>query len=405
MTHGERMRRLQGLARAERRLAAEFAELLDVMDVEGDHVPDGHRSIRNLLVAVGNLDHASAGLKVREMKTLRLMPEVRSSLAAGDFSVAHLRSLAHAYGNPRARDFLPALEPQVMAWADWEHDEFDHTVRDVVRLIDAEGSEQKDRLRHDRRHLHHSKVGDGFAGSYGCGPVQGAVIQRVLDHFASKEFDADWTEATARLGDRITKHDLGRTDEQRRMDALQAMALAAASVTPGLRAPQPLVNIVFDARTMDETIEWATTGIRPAPDLTDVASRRCQTSDGVRIPPSDALTAMWQGHVRRMVVDEHRVTIDLGRRRRLYTGAARDAVMLRSVRCVWPGCHIAASHSQADHTVPWSHDGPTDAAAGAVKCGHHNRWSTRGFTTTTDDRGHFHTLRPDGTTINAPPAE
>ena len=112
---------------------------------------------------------------------------------------------------------------------------------------------------------------------------------------------------------------------------------------------------------------------------------------------------MLQGHIRRLVVNDQGVTINLGRRKRLFTGNARDAVMLRSIRCVWAGCNVPASHCEADHTKPWTEHGQSNADSGAPKCDHHNRWSTRGFTTQVDDTGHHQTLRPDGTNINGPP--
>jgi hypothetical protein len=186
------------------------------------------------------------------------------------------------------------------------------------------------------------------------------------------------------------------------MDALQAMCLAAAAATPGLQPPAPLVNLVMDPRTYDETIEYLTTGAWPVLDLTHIASRRCHTTDGIPIPRTDAVAAMLRGHVRRAVV-ERGVTIDLGRRKRLFTGNARDAVMLRAVRCIWPGCDVVTSRCEADHTTPWKTQGVTAADSGGPLCDRHNRWKTRGFTTGTDDQGRWLTTRPDGTNINSPP--
>jgi hypothetical protein len=117
-------------------------------------------------------------------------------------------SVAGAHSNPRVRDYLPAIESQLIDWAACPFDEFDGRVRDFVRLADAEGTEQRDTARHERRSLHLSQVGNGFAGHFGCGTTQGAPIQRVLDHVTTKEFDTDWAEAKARVGDKVTKNDL-----------------------------------------------------------------------------------------------------------------------------------------------------------------------------------------------------
>jgi hypothetical protein len=399
----ERMRLVQQLHQAECELAAARADLLGVMEASGDHHADGHGRIANLVVALTNTSQTDANFQVKSMRTLWLLPDVHERLRSGRIGEAQVQSIAAVYGNPRVRDFLPVVEDQLLEWADAPHPEFDSMVRDFARLADADGAEQRDRARHERRSLHLSQSGDGFHGTFGCGNTQGAEIAMVLDHFARLEFEADWADAKARVGDQVTTGDLARTAEQRKMDALQAICLAAASATPGLKPPNPLVNIVMDVRTFDETVQYAATGVRPAPDFTDLASRCCHTEDGVHIPPADALAAMIQGHVRRRVVDDLGVTIDLGRRKRLFTGNARDAVMLRSTHCVWAGCNVPTSRCEADHTQPWQQQGATDASAGSPLCDRHNRWKTRGFTTRVDDHGRWHTHRPDGTNINSPP--
>ena len=150
----DRMRLLGQMARAQQELLAGFIDLLDVMDAQGDYVEDGHRSVRNLLVAQTNCDHASANAMVKAMKTMRLLPDVRKRLAAGEFGVAQVQSLATAYGNPRVRDYLAAIEDQIVDWASLPHDEFDGRVVEFVRLADADGAEQRDNARHQRRSLH-----------------------------------------------------------------------------------------------------------------------------------------------------------------------------------------------------------------------------------------------------------
>ena len=145
------------------------------------------------------------------------------------------------------------------------------------------------------------------------------------------------------------------------------------------------------------------TGTRPAKDLTDLASRVCRTTDGDHIPPADAIAAILQGQIRRVIVDSTSTVIDLGRKRRLFTGNARDAVMLRSTTCIWPGCDRPASGCQTDHITGWSEHGSTDAANGVLMCGPHNRFKARGYTIT-PTAGRWRITRPDGTHIHAPPA-
>ena len=105
------------------------------------------------------------------------------------------------------------------------------------------------------------------------------------------------------------------------------------------------------------------------------------------------------GQVRRVVTDSAGVVIHLGRRQRLFTGNACDAVLLASTTCIWPGCERPSSRCQADHITDWQHHGRTDPDNGAPLCPHHNRAKNRGFTVRRDDDGTWHTHRADGTEI------
>ena len=105
------------------------------------------------------------------------------------------------------------------------------------------------------------------------------------------------------------------------------------------------------------------------------------------------------GQVRRVVVDSAGVVINMGRRRRLFTGNAREAILLQSSRCVVAGCATPIHRCQADHLTEWGRHGPTDGANGAPVCGRHNRLKNSGYRVHRDDQGFWHTYRPDGTEI------
>lgn len=112
---------------------------------------------------------------------------------------------------------------------------------------------------------------------------------------------------------------------------------------------------------------------------------------------------MLVGQVRRIVTDPTGVIIDAGRRRPLFTGAARQAVLLGSSRCCWAGCHRPASQCQADHSIEWQHAGTTNLANGTPLCRWHNVFKTEhGYRTWRDPHGHWHTTRPNHTDITTP---
>ena len=106
--------------------------------------------------------------------------------------------------------------------------------------------------------------------------------------------------------------------------------------------------------------------------------------------------------MRRIVIDGAGRVVDVGRRRRLFTRAAREAALLQAVldgtdgRCLWPGCG-RRRRCQIDHVEEWRNDGATDLLNAALLCGRHNRFKSNGYCIVRDDDGRWHMYRPDGT--------
>ena len=99
------------------------------------------------------------------------------------------------------------------------------------------------------------------------------------------------------------------------------------------------------------------------------------------------------------MLDPNGVIIDVGRRRRLFTGPLREALLAIVPTCRFPGCDRPALRSQVDHIDRYADHGPTHAANGQACCRYHNRLKEKGFRTI---RGPDHTVtwhRPDGTRL------
>jgi len=126
----------------------------------------------------------------------------------------------------------------------------------------------------------------------------------------------------------------------------------------------------------------------------------CNLSTGAAIHPSVALRALLTGHVRRVVVDSANVVTELGTRRRVFTGAAREAALLLSNFCDHAGCEIRARHGQVDHMIGWAEGGTTSQHNAQSRCGPHNRFKHReGWRTKRDERGRTYDIKPDGTIV------
>jgi len=285
-----------------------------------------------------------------------------------------------------------------------EFDDFRRVVRRWEKLADVDGSHRDTQANHDARNAHcvvWSGVGHVAAE---WGEADGLANREIFDRFCDTEFRADWQLCVAEHGDAASKSLLPQTDAQRRADALTAIFRAAASAPKGARRPLPLLNVFVDHQTfMGLLVERELLPERFVDPFDNVdplvTGLRCETEHGDHIDPKTALQIALEGHIRFVIMNEDGVPITWGRERRLFEGAARDAVMSLSPRCTQPGCRVRSRRSEADHTKRWADGGRTDPNNGNPKCRKHNLLGNHGYTTHRDRKGRWHTHRPDGTEI------
>ena len=89
----------------------------------------------------------------------------------------------------------------------------------------------------------------------------------------------------------------------------------------------------------------------------------------------------------------------MGRKRRLFKGAARVAAKLMACHCGHPGCTISAHFAEVDHLDEWGRDGgSTDVVNSNIKCKGHNPLKHRlGLVDRRSKSGQVVTFRRDGT--------
>jgi len=153
-----------------------------------------------------------------------------------------------------------------------------------------------------------------------------------------------------------------RTASARRADALVdvcRIALAAGGLPEnGGSSPQLNVTVNLDALRRDMAIGELDTGALLSP--TTIRRMACQAT----ILPA--------------VLDGVGVPIDVGRSRRLFSGAARQAVLLRDRGCAFPGCDRPPRWCDIHHVVSWLDGGSTDRDNGVALCSFHHRLIHRG---------------------------
>ncbi|HWM22515.1 MAG TPA: hypothetical protein VNO51_22680, partial [Ilumatobacteraceae bacterium] len=304
--------------------------------------------------------------------------------------------LGRAFANPRCgTQLVDVAEVMVANATKLSHHEFRITVRRWEMLADLDGAHRTAEQAHEGRTAGIAEVGEEMHLHGRGGLAQGAVMKEIFERFCDAEFTADWDHTLTRHGDNACYSLMPRSDAQRRFDAMYAIFERAAATAPDATGAVPLVNLVLDVPTLERYL--TATGDTTVPD--DPRQRRCETVSGIPVPPSDVVAAMIWGQVRRVVVDSAGVVINMGRRRRLFTGNARQAVLLQSSRCVVNGCVAPIRCCQADHMNEWSRLGHTDGPNGAPVCGRHNRLKNTGYRVHRDQHGFWHTYRPDGTEI------
>jgi hypothetical protein len=419
--------RVRAIELERRRLDAELAATLGEMDRRGSFLDDGHRSLAAYLRATCNWSDAEAKRMARLADAAATLPGLVEALHEGRIGAPQAHEIAAAHANRRVRDRLAEFAPMLLDHAErLRYVEFRACVKRFIVLADLDGAHRDlDAAVANRRARLVDLNGELSLDGGGGDPLVNAELEMTFRRFCELEYDADVAARRDQYGDDAELHALPRTAAQRGYDALVAIMRHAAASHDANRRPRSadwVVNVLIDHRTFGAMLVAA--GLTPdATSLTgepidpftglsspsalladlvdgdgaDLGTRRCETSTGVMLHPHAVLRAALAGHIRRVVLGAGSVPIDMGRKVRVFTGAARDAALLLAVRCDHPGCGLAASLCQVDHSVEWHQHGRTDQANAGVECSGHNRekhrkrWRTR-----RDVHGRVHTMRADG---------
>jgi hypothetical protein len=357
---------------------------------------DGTLSVRAWLKHRLQLSGVEAHRRIQVARMQALLPLWANGAAAGMVGVAQSEVMAQVAANPR-------LEPEVLRRGAWElfrdaidlpFKDFEANARKWEKLADPVGAaEQSERNRVNRDAEIKPQRDGSWHLTASFDDIGGAEFADIFGHYVQAEWDADWAEATARVGDKANMFDLRRTQSQRRADALLAMARAAAAAPPWSKRPLPAVSILID----DATFEAVLKGEHIDPlKYRDVVSR---TQSGHELHAVDVVNAALWGEIRRAVYDAASVVIDLGRKQRLFKGSSREAVMLLATVCAWVGCDAKAEWCQADHSIGWKAHGCTVPRNGGPLCCRHNLLKEQGYRVSRDADGTWHTYDPDGAEI------
>jgi len=401
---------VQELEVVQRRLRCAQAELLAAVEQRGLHRHGGHRTVRIFLRHHARLCDAEATRRARTAKVLAVFPAVREAFASGRIGIDHLARIGHVFANRRVSEKLLRQDHRLATLGSRAgYAEFDQRLTHWESLADEDGPRIRNQRLHDDRDFDFQPLLDvGWTISGGGSALDCASAYAVFAALVAAEERLDWDKARAEHGPGATVDQLPRKANERRWDAFaHAMQLAAAGFTATEGGPAITTDLVIDHATFErEATRLAGHPVPPADPVLDTGEgphgttgHRCSTLDGHRLEPTEAVAAALLGTLRRVVIGADSVVIDLGRKRRCFTGPAQLAATLSATWCYWPGCLVPASQCQIDHLTPWARGGRTDPGNGAPCCGNHNRLKEAGYTARRTNDGRIHTYRPDGTEL------
>jgi hypothetical protein len=322
-------------------------------------------------------------------------------------AVGQAAPLTRNRGNRRSGDQLEGSEDILLdAAQSLEYADFRVVTARWEQLADADGAHAEHEGAHEFRDARCHQVGDEFRIETTHGTIQGASMRDVFEAFCQAEFDRDWAWVTDTYGDDANATLLPRTGAQRRADAFVAMVLAATRAGTGDGTTiDATVNLVCDLDQFEQYVNEQLTNEPVDIDPATVRDRRCETTSGDRVDPRQVVAAAFRGRIRLIVIDGSAVIVHAGRKRRLFTGALREAIQALDPVCGWLGCNLRAQICDIDHLEPRSRGGPTNSSNGKVMCNKHNIFKhTANYHVDRDPTGKLHVTRPDGTRLRPPDA-
>ncbi len=392
-----------------RRLELERRQLevrLAAMVAEGRrrsiHVIDHHHSMNGWLKANANYSAHQCSRLRRLAKLVDDIPVVGEALGVGHIGTAQADELARVRANPRCgAQLVDSIDVLLEQAEQLSFDDARTCLRRWEVLADLDGAHAERAANIANRTATVTDIdGSLHVRASGGDALSTAEMVAIFNASLEQEFQADVAERTRLHGPDAPASLLARTDSQRRYDALRSIFVR--SVTAPVGVPGPLVNILVDQRTFEAGLSGH--GLVPFPhDLADVdlAQRRCETDTGLAMVPHDVVLAALAGHVRRVVMNSAGVVIEMGRKQRLFTGAAREAAKLMATHCDHPGCSVAGTFAQVDHVVEWSHDGPTNPENSSIACQRHNPTKHAHYRVKRSPGGYVIYHRRDGTPMLA----
>ena len=320
------------------RLAAQFAneDVGDVLDAPtaGEWIRHNCKTTRSAAYDCINVG-----------EQLPRLPKCADAVANGEIGFAHLSVIARTSSALVRADQESAFsEDDVLARArESSAGRLWHYCMRLRHALDPDGVAREQRIAVEERRLQFSVWDDGSVLISGqLDPIGGAALRTAIEPLAQPMGQGDDRCLERRQGDAIVELSLHSLD---------------AGLVPQHASQRPHLQVT----TTLETLQGLTGS--PAADM--------EFSLPIASPTVQRLAC--DASIARVVFGPESVVVDVGRARRVVSGATRRALNARDQHCQWPGCERTASWSAAHHFVHWIQGGATDLANLTLLC-HRHHW-------------------------------
>lgn len=325
---------------AERRLAA-MAAL--------DGLGDGGQPSSTVVRSRAKVSQKKATRSAATAQKLAAMPRTRKKLARGEITEEHADAAAAAaerVGDPDSAD--RALQPTIEAPADL-FEKRSRAWADNNEPAQAKETRYR-RQRRNRKVVFGTDKSDGSWSMYATtDTIEGTDLRKAIQAEADRLYRDD--------GGREGAADSGRSDDQRRLDALVNLVKRSAGLEARNRNKRPhprhrgIVRIPVERYLGDTDVDATLLGQGPLPQAV-VARIMCDAELSPLIVDAEG-TPLWMGRAARTASDEQWL-----------------ALIDRDQGCVV--CGADPSYCEAHHIDYWEHGGPTAITNLALLCTRHH---------------------------------
>ncbi len=347
--------------------AAQLDRVHDAVQSGRWHV-HGFRSPHAWLTSTSGDAPGACSLTLQLADRIQHMPAVKDRFGRGELSESALRLLADAW-RPDLADVFARDEQMLVGWAlQLAHRDFKLVLATWRLHADPDGAARSEQDRFDSRKLHLSELLDGMGRLDGLLDPEGMKIVR---------------EAIRALSTRT--EDDERTAEQRRADALVAMAKAALAhhqPPPGTKRNRPKIVATIALTDLANATNGGVLDTNTGPiTLSAEAIRRLACDAGVH----------------RLVSGPGSTILDYGRQSRTVSDAQFDVLTIRDHGCRIMGCPIPPGGCDAHHSIHWADLGDTDLDELVLLCWfHHHLLHEQHWSLEPLGAGHFVLRDSDG---------